>query len=78
MLILAQMGGEVPLSCPVFSWLGGHLLPGMTALLSVPFCHRLHRPMCPSISRASSSLLLPDVAASSMSHARASATSATP
>ena len=59
-------GGEVPLSCNVFSWLGGHLLPGMTAPLSVPFCNRLHEPIRPSISGASSSPLLPDVSASSM------------
>src|ERR1043166_638184 len=57
---------KVPLSCNVFSWLGGHLLPGMTAPLSVPFCNRLPEPIRPSISGASSSPLLPDVSASSM------------
>src|SRR5262245_34632634 len=70
--------GPPLLSCNVFSWLGGHLLLGMTAPLFVPLCYRLHGLMRLSITGASSSPLLPDVSASSMSHACASATSATP
>src|SRR5262249_62367384 len=67
--------GPPLLSCHIFSWLGGHLLPGMTAPLSVPFCNRLHGATRPRISRASSSPLVPNVSASSISDACASSTS---
>ena len=74
--IRCPRGIEVPLlSCNVFSWLGGHLLPEMTAPLSVPFCNRLRGPTRPRISRTSSSPLLHDVSASSISDAFASGTS---